>query len=271
MPSFTGKAFANFYKNILGINQSGNTGVDTTTRNVQDGARNNTSISLSDDVLKVQPLNDNTTRTFNVRKSSGADVLSVNTTDSKVLVGTSQVTATTMYAYFTCYRITPVAGTHMVIPYSSAPQFGGGVDYLNEINLGNGTDPATTWDVSASGVDSVEQVLFYWYLPDAITVDAVQVLMGGSSASTASSVNFHLNSYTIDTDNGGTSGDLSSGVVVADGAAVADVHEDAIKYQSMSVDSTNQDIAAGKAVLATIESTGTEDISARIIVKYHIQ
>ena len=49
MPSFTGKAFANFYKNILGINQTGKTGVDTSTRNVQDGAGNNTALMLSDD------------------------------------------------------------------------------------------------------------------------------------------------------------------------------------------------------------------------------
>ena len=102
--SLVGKTFASYFKDLFHINNS-NSGVDATTRNVQDGAGNNTSISLSDDVLRVQPLNDNTTRTFNVRKSSGADVLSVNTTDSKVLVGTSQVTATTMYAYFTCYRI----------------------------------------------------------------------------------------------------------------------------------------------------------------------
>ncbi len=126
MPSFTGKAFANFYKNILGINQSGNTGVDTTTRNVQDGAGNNTSISLSDDVLRVQPLNDNGTRTFNVRKSSGEDVLAVDTTNSKVIVGASQVAANTMYQSFSTHWMTPVAGYHMLIPYNSAPAFGGG-------------------------------------------------------------------------------------------------------------------------------------------------
>ena len=37
MPTFTGKTFASFYKNLLGINQASNTGVDATTRVVQDG------------------------------------------------------------------------------------------------------------------------------------------------------------------------------------------------------------------------------------------
>ena len=70
MPTFTGKTFASFYKNILGLNQSSNTGVDATTRVVHDGAGNSTSVSLSDDVLQVQPVNDDTTGTFLIATST---------------------------------------------------------------------------------------------------------------------------------------------------------------------------------------------------------
>ena len=100
MPTFLGKTFSSFFKNILGINQSSNTGVDSTTRVVHDGAGQSTSISLSDDVLSVQPVNDNTTGTMLVKNSGGNNILAVNTTDSKVLVGASQVAANTQYAYF---------------------------------------------------------------------------------------------------------------------------------------------------------------------------
>ena len=44
MPTFVNKTFASYFKNLLGMNQSSNTGVDATTRAVQDGAGNNTSI-----------------------------------------------------------------------------------------------------------------------------------------------------------------------------------------------------------------------------------
>ena len=47
MGSFTGKAFANFYKNILGIDQTGNTGVDVAARRIQDGAGQDTSTRIS--------------------------------------------------------------------------------------------------------------------------------------------------------------------------------------------------------------------------------
>ena len=85
MPSFTGKTFSSFYKNIFNINQSGNTGVDATTRTVQDGAGNDSAISLSDDVLSVKPVNDDTTGTMLVQTSGGSNILAVDTTNSIVI------------------------------------------------------------------------------------------------------------------------------------------------------------------------------------------
>ena len=95
MPTFLGKTFSTYFKNILGINQSSNTGVDTTTRVVHDGAGNSTSISLSDDVLSVQPVTDDTTGTMLVKNQGGSNILAVDTDNSKVLIGASQVSANT--------------------------------------------------------------------------------------------------------------------------------------------------------------------------------
>ena len=87
MPTFTNKTFSSFYKNIPNINQSTNTGVDSTTRVLHDGAGNSFSISLSDDVLSVQPVNDDTTGTMLVKNQGGSNILAVDTTNSKVLMG----------------------------------------------------------------------------------------------------------------------------------------------------------------------------------------
>ena len=88
MPTFTGKTFSSFYKNILGINQSSNTGVDSTVRGVQDGDGNNTAIALSDDNLLVKPQNDDTTEALWVQNAAGSSIFKVDTTNSKILVDT---------------------------------------------------------------------------------------------------------------------------------------------------------------------------------------
>ena len=81
MPTFTRKTFASYYKNLFGINQSGNTGIDNTSRNVQDGDGKNTSISLSKNHLNVKPENTNSSTTFNVKTLSGASLLTVDTSN----------------------------------------------------------------------------------------------------------------------------------------------------------------------------------------------
>ena len=100
MPTFQGNSFSNFFKRILQINQSSNTGVDSSTRNLQTGDGVNTAVSLSDDVLKVQPQNDDTTGTFVVANQAGNSILSVDTTNSKVLMGASQYALNTQYVHF---------------------------------------------------------------------------------------------------------------------------------------------------------------------------
>ena len=94
MPTKQGKTYASFYKNDLAVNQSSNTGVESNTRAIHDGAGNSTSISLSDDVLSVQPVNDNTTGAMLVKNQGGSNILAVDTTNSKVLLGASQVPPT---------------------------------------------------------------------------------------------------------------------------------------------------------------------------------
>ena len=146
MPSFTGKTFANFYKNLLGINQTTNTGADATVRTVQDGAGNDTSLSLGTRNVKVINTTHNTTSAFTVANKGGDDILAVDTTNSKVLIGASQVAANTQYAYFgvsSQHALSAVAGTHYAIP------IGNTWATTNSIAFGTGTHPSTSYDVSA--------------------------------------------------------------------------------------------------------------------------
>ena len=264
MPTFTGKTFASFYKNILGINQTGNTGVDATTRTIHDGAGNSTSVSLSDDVLQVQPINDDTTGTMLVKNQGGSNILAVNTTDSKVLVGASQVAANTFYQRFSVVNHTPLVNAHY--PMGLGNTDFSSVGLAEDSALGTGTDPATSLDISAATSESNAWVHYYWYLPDAITLDSAIVLSGGTSG-TDSTLNFHIMSYTLDTSS--NHGDLSGGTVVADSSTTSAIDEDVIKTTSLTIQSA--DIAAGKVLVATYESGQTVITSSQMIVKYHIQ
>ena len=273
MPTFTGKTFASFYKNILGIDQSSNTGIDVAVRNVQDGAGNNSAINLSDDQCRVQPNVDNLTSTFSVGNQAGGTVFAVDTTNSKVLTGASQVAANTQYAHFGITSVLSSLGndTHYAIPFSAMS--GGGLASAANLTLGtsttssfNDTNPATSLTISDSAMDIVQT---YWYVMDNITIDAVK-WFHGADAATGEDTAAHLMSYTVNTANGSGSGDLSSGTVVADGANITNAGYEQIYYQSMTIQSA--DVDAGKVILFTFASdTVNSDYSVNATVKYHIR
>ena len=265
MPTLRSDTFSNFFNRLLQFGHSGNTGTPTSTTNIQAGNGVATSTSLSDDVLSVQPINDDTTGTMLVKNQGGDNILAVDASNKRVLCGSSQINALTQYKVFNSFNLLPTgAGSHMIMSSGIAPFASTG---LTEASLGSGTDPATTLDVSAEATESVGLVPCYWYLPDAITIMTAHVLMGTNNASD-DTFNFHLMSYDMST-SAGTYGDLSGGVVIADSGETEEVDEDVIKIDTMT--NLPTDVAAGKIILATLESDATNQSSIQMIVKYHIQ
>ena len=271
MPSFVEKAINTFFGRLLQIDQTGNTGIDETTRHVQDGFGNNSAFSLSDDVVGIQPENDDTVNTVLVRTQAGSNVLKVDTTNSKVLVGASQVAATTQEKIFAVFELSPVAGTH----YSMATQPGlisqdANSDWSSWAG-GTGTNPNTSVTIN-----TVQEFVIptYWFVSSNITIDEVRVLAGCDDAST---LNFHLMSFSVVTGSGSTAGDLSSGVYNAttgttdpDSLSPITVGDDRIATSTLTIE--NADVDSGKVILAFVENVGgTDDVTAQLIVKYHIR
>ena len=266
MPSFVGKAFATYFKNLLGMNQTSNTGVDATLRNVQDGAGNNTSISLSDDEMQVQPVNDDSVRTFSVYNQAGEPFLTADATNKRLMAGENNNNVHTHYAHFgisSVFGHAAVAGTHYAVPFGNL-YAGSAVN----IAMGTGANPSTTYDISANN-NADDMIMYLWYVVDDITIDRVHWFAGGSAA-TGDNINLHLLSFDIDTDNGSTGGDLSSGTVIAGGSDVTSLGYENIIYQGISPSSA--DVDGGKVIMATFESNGTNsDYSINITVKYHLR
>ena len=263
MPTKEGKTYSSFYKNGPQIRQTSNTGVDSTTRVLEDGAGQSTSISLSDDVLSVQPVTDNTTGTMLVKNQGGSNILAVDTTNSKVLLGASQLPPTN-YAYFGvdgAENASFLANTHYMIPFAS-----NSISTAQANNIGTGTDPDTSLTIATTADNVVNNL---WYIPDNITIDSVTWLVGADAGS-GDVMRAHLMSYAIDISNNATSGDLSSGVVVADGADITSSGYDRIHYQSMTVQSA--DVDQGRAIVFTFRSDSvTSNHAIQATIKYHVR
>jgi hypothetical protein len=269
MPTFLGDTLSGYFKRILQFGHSGNNGTPTATTNIQAGDGVATSISLSDDVLSVQPITDNTTGTMLVKNQGGSNILSVDTTNSKVLLGASQLPSTN-YAYFGISNDSNTAwsaDTHYALPFNS--ETGAGVF----VSLGtsttssfNDTNPSSSITITTTAYNELR---CYWYVMDNITIDAVKWLHAADTA-TGEDTAAHLMAYTVDTGNGSTGGDLSSGVVVADGATITNAGYEQIYYQAMTIQSA--DVDAGKVIMFTFASdTVSSDYSLNCTVKYHIR
>lgn len=258
--SLVKKLFGNRYKDLLVINNSNN-GFDANLDQIQSGNGNGSSLYLSNNNIKAQPDSDSTTAVVLYDKDGNA-LFTVDSTNDMVKAGINQVHVNTQYAYFGINSTNSATfGTtdHISIPF--------GVDGVqSDTQMGTGTDPATSFIISNNADDLVAS---YWYIPDEIVIDAVHVWVGGD-ASTGDTVRFHLMSYDIDTSNTSTGGDISNGVVLADGSDITTAGNEQAYYQLMTIQSSS--VAAGKVVMFMFKNdTNNSDYSIKATVKYHIK
>ena len=257
MPTFQGNPFSNFYKRILQISQSSNTGVD------ESGDGVSTSLSLSDDVLQVQPQNDDTTGTFLVKNSSGTELLKVDSTNS--LVKALDHNVNTQYATFginATDSASLTANNHYAIPY----QVNSYSDTSNMPTFGTGTDPATTFTTADTNGQYASQIVpMMWYVPDNISIDEVTSIEG-ADAGTGDTTRMHLYSYTF---NSGSTSALASGTLLAHNSDVTNAGNEQGYKSTWTIDSSS--VAGGKVVLAFIRMDSVNaDYSLNITVKYHL-
>ena len=265
MPTKTGKTYSGFYGNDLAVDQSGNTGVDTVTRAIQDGFGNNTSISLSDDQLIVHPQDANGTTTFRVVDKDVDTVLAVDTTNKKVLAGAGQFAVNTNYAIFGVNYVdfsASTANTHYAIPFAM-----GGAGTTNDVDFGTGTDPDDTFTTANTNTQYASQIVpMMWRLPDNITIDSVTSLEGADAA-TGDTTRMHLKSFTF---NSGSTSCLTAGALLAHNSDVTNAGNEQAYLSTWTVDSA--DVDANKVILAFMRSDSiNSDYSLTVTVKYHLR
>ena len=273
MPSKTGRSPSEYYKSDVSVEQSSNTGFDNTSRSIISGDGTSSSLLLGQRGVKITP-NADSSITFSTTNAGGSNIIAVDTANEKVLVGASQTAANTQYTHFGMSYAEAatqgfVADTHYAIPFMMGNYGAVTANYAMGSSTSssfNDTNPATSLTITNTAFSIIR---CYWYVMDDITIDAVKWFHAADTA-TGEDTAAHLMAYTVDIANGSTSGDLSSGTVVADGANITNAGHEQIYYQSMTVQSAN--VNAGKVILFTFASdTVNSDYSINATVKYHIR
>ena len=265
MATKTGKTPASYYKNDLAIDQNTNTGIDSTTRAEHDGAGQSTAITLSDDVLSVQPVSDNTTGTMLVKNQGGSNILAVDSTNEKVLVNAGQVAANTQYVIFGVNYVdysTLLANKHYAVPFIA-----GGLTATNDVDFGTGTDPDDSFTTADTDTQQASQIVpMIWRLPDNITISSVTHLEGADEAA-GDTTRMHLKSYDFTS---GSTSCLTNGTLLAHSDDTTNAGSEQPYLSTWTVDSAN--VNANKAILCFFRSDSVNsDYSLTVTVKYFIK
>ena len=257
------KTLKDTYGDLLQLDNSNN-GVGTSIKKIKDGSGGGSALSIADDYVQVQPENDDTGNAFKVRNSSGTSIFNVDT-DSEEITGAGNI-MNTQYAYFgigNSFSSNFAANTHYSLPFM-------GNNHVNTTHdnfaFGTSTDPATTFTTAdATATHAALIVPCFWYVPDAISIDAVHSIEGADDG-TGDTTRMHLFSYTYTS---GSTSALTGGTLLAHNNDVTNAGSEQLYTGSWTVDSAA--VTAGKVILGFFRSdSNNSDYSINMTIKYHL-
>ena len=257
--SLTGKTKAGTYKQLLNINHAD--GVTSTTRNIVDGEGTASAISLSDDQVVITPKDADGTAILRVTDKDANTLLAVDSTNDVVKANGNAVNTNIKEFHMNSSSAFPTSAD------TWTALFHGNGRTVMEVQGGGGATPNTSFTIGTTADDIVAVM---WYVPFNITIDSCHVFFG-ADASGGDDVKFSVMSYTVDTANGSTSGDLSSGVEnCVSPATITGAGYEQAYYQSLTV--STADVDAGKAIVAFVHQDGTSaDLGIHMQLVYHLR
>lgn len=264
MSSLAGKPLKDRYKTLVTVKQTSNTGFENSVTTLVSGDGEESSASLGKAGLNIKPTGTllDGVGTFNVQTSGGNQILQANTDDSTVKAGSSLVNVLSMVKSMGVYEFSPASTGYHYPVIANNVGMQGAEAYTNDNDWGNGTDPATSMDISGL-TDPENAIAIYWYIQHNITLDAVRYMARADGVAT---LNMRFLSYDIDTST--NYGDLSNGVVCASGSVPATAT--GIKTSALTLDSAN--INSGKVVIAFVENaSSSDDYSVVFDCYYHVR
>ena len=256
--SLTGKSPSETYKDITYVDNNNN-GVTTTLKQVKSGNGSSTALQVSDRSLQVKSATNNTAA-LDVQNASGTSKFLVDTTNN--FVKANNVHVNTIYKEFGVYDMGTITQNYY---YPLPNNFHASANDLYEpSNSIMGTGPATSLDISSvTSMGAEILIATMWYITDNITIDSAKAF----ATADGHDLGCKIFSYDIVTSSGATGGDLSNGTELCTGSVPST--NNAVSIANLTI--SNANVTAGKIVLAMLRNeTGTNDITARIKIKYHI-
>ena len=258
MAKLSNQKISNTFKDLLHLDNS-NSGITASGETVKDGDGTSSCLGLGTNRFTITP-SANSTSNVVMNNANGDVLLKVDGTNKLVKVNETQLSANTQYLRFFGHDLDVSSGTHHLITLTN----GNGAVIPNAVkNLGTGTDPA----VPTFSNDADDYIHYLLYVDTNITVDAVNILSGATTA-TGDTLNFHLVNLT--TGDTGVVDEFSACTVVADtlGAANAGYEQ----FNRVALDIQSADVDAGNYLALTIESNGSNsDYTINALVRYHLR
>ena len=241
-----------------------NNGVDNTTRNITSGDGSASAAYISDDRFLIKPNNSDSTNPFLVQDKDNNSLLKVDSSNDVVKAGIGQHIVNTNIKEFAMDNAEAnpaVADTW----YGLTSTFNH--NDANELVMGTGSTPATTLTIANIANLAVKH---YWYVPFNISIDSCNVWFGADAAG-GDVVKFSVMSYTVDSANGSTGGDLSSGVEnCVSPSTVTGAGREQAYYQALTV--STADVDAGKVICAFVAQDGdNSDLTVNMQLVYHLR
>ncbi len=255
--SLTGKTVSATYKDVLQVDNSNN-GIDST-QTIKDGAGVSSCTAIGANQLVVSP-GANSTSNVVMQDASGNTLFKVDGTNQLVYANITQKSVNTQYLRFFAHDIDVDNGTHIGVPLAGIQ---GTMPNAN-VTFGTSANPSAP----ALSNNADDWVHYLHYVDTNITVDGIQILVGGT-AGTGDDLNFHLCS--LATSDSTTIDEWSSTTIVADqsSATSTDGYE---QFYRIALDIQSANVDAGNYLALTIEGSGTNsDYSVNALVRYHLR
>ena len=259
--ALTGKTLRSSYKDILVVDNDNN-GMPTTPAVITDGNGGKSVMSIADDYISLQPVVHDHHSTFLIKDLSNNIIFRVGTGTQSVSAGLGLHEVNTQIKEFGFCSVDAFPSTADTWTALATTR-----GRAHELQMGTGSTPATSLTITTTAEALVTNV---WYVPLNIAIDSCNVWFGADAAS-GDDVKFSVMSYTVDSTNGATGGDLSSGteLCVSPSTITGGGYEQAY-FQQLTVSSANVD--AGKMIMACVHQNGTNaDLSVNMQLVYHLR
>jgi|21_taG_2_1085346.scaffolds.fasta_scaffold00149_34 hypothetical protein len=258
MATLENKSPSEFYKDLVHTSNS-NAGAHTNSTTLQTGNGNSTALSLGKKQCIVQP-ESNGVNSFDVKDASGTSLFRVDTTNSRVMTGSTPINLQVKEFNLSYVSAFPSSAD----TWTALPACAGVQDTLSVLEMGASSGVPTATKTITGNAQRI--MPYFWYVPLNIELYAVKA-QTTCDTTTGDNFLYAVSKYTLNSGNTASSGDLSSGAQIAISSVQSSAGNEQIYYNDLVLSSAT--VSAGQVVIAYVAQNGVNsDLSCNLQIFY---